>query len=93
MFLSTLIFLPLLYALVVWTIPNEKLVRPVSLILSVTHFVVSLGLLHKFDASTPNLQLVEQHSWIADLGISYFVGLDGISLWLVILSTFLVLLS
>lgn len=90
MLLSMLIFLPVIYALIVWTLPSEKLVRVASLVLSVFHFILSLLLLQKFDASTPNLQLVEKHEWVRQYGINYFVGIDGISLWLVILSTFLV---
>lgn len=90
MLLSLLIFLPVVYALIVWSLPNEKLVRPVSLVLSLAHFLASLVLLSKFDSTTASLQLAEQHSWVTQFGISYFVALDGISLWLVLLSTFLV---
>lgn len=90
MLLTALIFLPLLYALVVWTLPKVSWVRPVSLALSTAHFLLSLTILKKFDVTTEALQLVEKHPWIPQFGISYFVGIDGISLWLVILSTFLV---
>src|SRR4051812_23557642 len=89
MLLSLLVFLPLVYALIVAALPKESWVRAVSLALSVVHFVVSLTLLSKFDSSTPNLQFVEQYPWITQFGITYFLGLDGISLWLVLLSTFL----
>lgn len=90
MLLSALVFLPLLYALVVWTLPKTAWVRPVSLLLATAHFVLSLEILKKFNSTTEALQLVEKHSWVPQYGISYFLGIDGISLWLVILSTFLV---
>lgn len=90
MLLTALTFLPLLYALVVWTLPKSSWVRPVAFALSVGHFCLSLLLLKKFDVTTESLQMVERHTWVPQFGISYFVGLDGISLWLVLLSTFLV---
>lgn len=88
MLLTLLIFLPLVYALIVAFLP-EKMVRPVSLGLSVVHFLLSLIMLIRFDSATPALQMVEKVMWLPTLGTSYFVGVDGISLWLVILTTFL----
>ncbi len=87
--LSVITFLPILFALVVWFLPNEKHVRPVSLGLSIVHFFVSIVLLVKFDISSAGLQFVEQTPWVQSAGISYFLGVDGISIWLVILTTFL----
>lgn len=87
--LTYITFLPVAYALVVWLLPNEKLVRPVSLSLSVIHFVLSLGMLQAFDPTTASLQLVEKHAWVQSVGINYFMGIDGISIWLVLLTTLL----
>lgn len=89
MILSALVFLPLIFALVVCFLPGTKLVRPVALGLSLFEFALSLVLLAKFDRTTPALQFVEQHAWLHRIDVSYFLGLDGISLWLVLLTTFL----
>lgn len=91
MFLSALVFLPVVFALFIALLPSSRdnLLRTVSLILSLLTFGLSLFVLHKFDASTPALQMVEQLPWVPEFGISYFLGLDGISLWLVLLTTFL----
>lgn len=76
-------------ALVVGLTP-KTLIRPTALILSLAHFGFSLLLFNHFDPSTANLQLVERSPWIPTLGIQYFLAIDGISFWLVLLSTFLV---
>ncbi len=52
-------------------------------------FLFSLLLVGRFDATETGFQLVEHVPWIADYGIHYHVGIDGISLFLVILTTFL----
>lgn len=76
-------------ALVVGLTP-KTLIRPTALILSLAHFGFSLLLFNHFDPATADLQLVERSPWIPTLGIQYFLGIDGISFWLVLLSTFLV---
>lgn len=87
-YLSILIFSPLIFALALGFTPNN-LVRPVSLALGLLHFAFSLLLFRHFDPSLSSLQLVEQAPWIPTLGLSYFLGIDGISFWLVLLTTFL----
>lgn len=89
MLLSTLVFLPVLFALVLIIWPNEKTLRHVALGFSLIEFFLSLTLLQRFDPSSASLQLVERYTWIPEFGISYFLGIDGISLWLVLLTTFL----
>ncbi len=89
MLLSLLIFLPLFFALIVATLPGERWIRPVSLGLSLLHFLLSCVLFYRYDPSRATLQLVERAPWVPTFGISYFVGIDGISFWLVILSAFL----
>ena len=88
MLLSALIFLPLVFVLLILLAP-EKMTRQVTLICSLVHFVFSLLLFKYFDPNTSALQLVEQKLWLEEMGISYFVGIDGISFWLVLLTTFL----
>lgn len=87
MFLSLLIGLPILCALIVLVLPEGK-ARMVSLFLGLLQFLVSLNLLFVFDKSTPSLQLVEKYPWVESFGINYFVGIDGISLWLVVMTAF-----
>jgi NADH-quinone oxidoreductase subunit M len=89
MLLSAIVFLPLLFALLVALWPKETSVRHLALGLSIIEFFLSLSLFQKFDPSSAALQLVERHLWVERFGISYFFGVDGLSLWLVILTTFL----
>src|SRR5690606_29641578 len=70
-------------------LPRISWVRPVALLLALFEFGLSLSILKFFDKGTPSLQLVEMLPWVPDLGITYFLGIDGISLWLVLLTTFL----
>lgn len=89
MLLTTIVFLPVVFALIVTLWPKEKSLRHLALGLSLIEFIMSLVLLRDFDISTPSLQFVERHMWIERFGIQYFFGVDGISLWLIILTTFL----
>lgn len=89
MLLTSIIFLPLLFALIVALLPGDKLHKPATLLLSFAVFLVSLGILPGFDKASAGLQFVENVPWVKALGINYFIGIDGISLWLVILTTFL----
>jgi len=88
MLLSAIIFSPILFALIVALLP-AKVARPTSLVLTVGHFLGSLVLFSLFDPTTSSLQFVEKVDWLPELGVSYFVGLDGISFWLLILTSFL----
>jgi NADH-quinone oxidoreductase subunit M len=56
-------------------------------------FLISLTLLFGFDASTHEMQFVEKVSWIPDVGITYFLGVDGMSLLLVLLTAFIAVIS
>lgn len=89
MLLTTIVFLPLVFALVIAFWPQNTTLRPIALGFSLIEFLVSLSILSKFDPSSAALQLVEKQTWIARFGVSYFLAIDGISLWLVLLTTFL----
>jgi NADH-quinone oxidoreductase subunit M len=89
MLLSAVVFLPLLFSLIIGLWPTERNLRPLALGLALIEFIVSLMVLHRFDSATASLQMVEQYPWIERFGITYFFGVDGISLWLVLLTTFL----
>lgn len=91
MLLSAITFLPLLFALLIACLPGSqtRLIRVGSLVFSLVVFALSLVLVANFDRSTAALQFVERMPWVPELGITYFLGIDGISLWLVLLTTFL----
>ncbi len=86
-----MVFLPGLWALLGLAIPNQnaKLIRNWTLAGTVATFLISLVVYARFDASLSSFQMTEVVPWIPGLGISYRVGIDGISLWLVMLTTFL----
>jgi NADH-quinone oxidoreductase subunit M len=89
MLLSLLVFLPLVLALGVAIWPDKNTARQLAFIGAVLEFVVSLAVFFQFDPTQPTLQLVERHMWVSRFGISYFLGVDGISIMLVMLTTFL----
>ncbi len=88
MYLSGLIFLPLLFAAGLGA-SKAKWLWPVALTGAVGVFAYSLGLFFLFDPTDSNLQLVERWPWVPSLGVGYFVGVDGISFWLVLMTSFL----
>jgi NADH-quinone oxidoreductase subunit M len=92
--LSLLIFFPILSAIVLLFLnkDNERGLRWVTLIFSLVEFIFSLPLFFAFDSKTAAMQFVENYSWIQSYGISYKLGIDGISLLLVLLTTFLTIL-
>jgi NADH-quinone oxidoreductase subunit M len=89
--LTLLILLPLAGGLLVLLLGNGRdgLARQLALGVSLLNFVVSLVLWWKFDPTSADYQFQEQHTWLPDFGISYHLGVDGISLLLVVLTTFL----
>lgn len=87
--LSILIFLPLVFSLICLFIKNQKHVSVCALFFSTIYFLFSLSLLFIFDPSIESLQLVEKINWLPALGLKYFVGIDGLSFWFVILTAFL----
>ncbi len=68
---------------------QQKLIRIVGLIVSIIAFLISLVVLSKFNLDKSEFQLIHQVDWIKGLNISYHVGIDGLSLILVLLTTFL----
>jgi len=87
--LSTVIFLPVLGALLIllnrrsW----ESLTRWIALGTSIATFFLSIPLFTMFDKSTHKMQFVEKFKWIPDWNIYYFIGIDGISVLFILLST------
>jgi NADH-quinone oxidoreductase subunit M len=89
--LSLILFSPLVAALVVLALPGEpvRIPRWAAFLLSLVPFALSLVMLQRFDPEVGTLQLVESVPWIPSLGVRYGLGVDGFSLWLVVLATFL----
>jgi NADH-quinone oxidoreductase subunit M len=85
--LSVLIFSPLIAAAGAALIGNERLLRWWTFVSTTAIALISLPLWCRFDASTAAFQFREQHHWIPTLKIDYALGLDGISLLLVLLTT------
>jgi NADH-quinone oxidoreductase subunit M len=88
-------FLPLLGVLAILFLNRDDRVsvRRVALATSIAEFVISLFLLPGFNSANPNYQLEEFRRWISIPPIHYHLGVDGISLFLVLLTTFLTPLS
>jgi len=89
--LSILTFLPLGGALIIVFVPRHKkqLLYTIALIASLLNFFFSLVLYFRFDEASALPQFVEKSPWLGK-GIFYHLGVDGISLFLVILTTFLI---
>jgi len=93
--LTILIFLPLAgtAALLVLRREDHTWIRRIALFISVADFLLSLLLLRGFQAGTAAFQFEEYRQWIPDPPIFYHLGIDGISLFLVLLTTFLMPLA
>ncbi len=88
--LSLLIWLPIFAGVAVILIGNERanMARWISIVVAVLVFVMSLSLYTDFDTSTQLMQFEEKATWIAHFNIFYHLGVDGISMPLIILTTF-----
>jgi NADH-quinone oxidoreductase subunit M len=88
--LDAVVFLPGIAFLLLLFLNGQDTLRKAALALSLIIFVVSLGLLGPFLGGTPQgYQFLTDTIWISTPQIHYHVGLDGLSLWLVLLTTFL----
>src|SRR5215218_1359792 len=90
--LTFLILWPMIGAVVALVVPVEQAKR-VALIFGAVEFLASLPLFWSYDPGGPAMQNEAAIPWIADWGIYYRIGLDGISLFMVLLTTFLLPLS
>jgi NADH-quinone oxidoreductase subunit M len=89
--LTFIVFVPMLGAILALAFPREEDsgVRGFAMAISLIDLVLTLILWNRFDPSVTGMQLAEEVSWIPTLGISYSVGIDGISILLVMLTAFL----
>ena len=91
--ITTVTFLPLVGVLLILFINGEseaakRNIRMIALLTTIVTFLVSIPLWSNFDNASAAFQFVESHAWLSS-GISYKVGVDGISMLFVILTTFL----
>lgn len=92
--LSTLIFAPFVgaAALLLVSRAQEQLIRGIALLTSLLVFVLSVPLFTEFDKTTHLMQFVERYAWIPTWNITYSIGVDGISVLFVLLSTLVTIL-
>ena len=90
---SVIIFLPLIGALIILFIKEDELtsinIKWAALLATLGTFILSLILWLQFDYSNPSYQYEEKFRWFDDFNFFYHVGVDGISLFMILLSTFL----
>ena len=89
--LTLILFFPVLAALILFILPSElkNLQRWTALVLSIIPLILSLVLWFNFKAGEPGFQFQEIYTWYSPINASYHVGVDGISLILVLLTTLL----
>lgn len=84
--LSILIFFPLIGAFVIFFLKREIHIKLVALITTLVNFLWGVFLLYHFDKNKGEFQFIEDYVWIETLGISYKIGVDGVSVLFVVLS-------
>ena len=90
--LNFLLICPLIGALVIAFTPswNVRFIKTYALFISITNFIASLSVWLLFDTSTAKFQFVDRIAWLPFLNMNVYIGIDGISLFFIILTTFLV---
>ncbi|TMQ60424.1 MAG: NADH-quinone oxidoreductase subunit M [Candidatus Eisenbacteria bacterium] len=93
--LTFLTFFPTVGALLILLLPSSKprTVRVTAFLVSLFTFAASIPLFTLFDSTQRGMQFTEQSAWVPDLGITYHMGLDGISMLLILLTTLLTAVS
>src|SRR6185369_10963539 len=92
--LTSLVALPVAGAILLLFVRGDEeqsapVVRKIALVISLLVFAETLLLWMRFNPASGDFQFVERHAWIPAFGIEYFVGVDGISLLLLVLTAFL----
>ncbi len=85
--LSMIIFLPMGGTLALPLIPDDRAAKMYSLILTLAVLVFSIPLYTRFDPSLTGFQFVEQYPWVKSVGLTYLLGIDGISMPMILLTT------
>ncbi len=89
--LSLAVWVPILGGVVVLSASQERqanLAKMIALMISVATFIITIPLYTQFDVSTFQMQFVEQHAWIPAFNVNYTLGIDGISMPLILLTSF-----
>jgi NADH-quinone oxidoreductase subunit M len=88
------VLVPLIGAIVVMVVPRgERASRPIGIVAALVSLAQSLFIVRDFDKSIGAFQMEVDQPWVASLGIHFHLGVDGISLWLVLLTTLMVFLT
>lgn len=89
--LSLIIFLPLVGAIIIALLrrPDAMTIKWVAAFFTFAAFAVSVALFASYDKGEGGVQFIERYSWISQINVQYFLGVDGISLPMVILTTLL----
>ncbi len=90
--LSLSIWIPIAFGAVLLAIGNDRnaaTVRLIALVGSIVSFLVTLPLISGFDRKTAALQFVEKQPWIDRFNVFYHLGVDGLSVWFVLLTAFI----
>jgi len=92
--LTILVWLPIIGGIIVLGVGDKApdSARRLALVISVITFVISIPLWTGFDTSTAAMQFEEMHPWVSALNINYHLGVDGISMPLILLTTFITVL-
>jgi NADH-quinone oxidoreductase subunit M len=88
--LSLVVWTPILGGVLVLFVGDREPAgaRKITLVISIATFLLTLPLYTQFNTDTHLMQFVERHSWIPEFNIEYFVGIDGISMPLILLTSF-----
>jgi NADH-quinone oxidoreductase subunit M len=92
MILSIAIWMPIVFGIIILgsgSDRNSGFVRVFALIASILSFVITLPLVIDFDVANTGMQFIENVSWVARYDIKYHLGVDGISVWFVVLTSFI----
>ncbi|HAB48245.1 MAG: NADH-quinone oxidoreductase subunit M [Betaproteobacteria bacterium] len=90
--LTAAIWIPIAFGLVLLAFGNDRsagVVRGIALIGALIGFLVTLPVIMQFDASTADMQFVEKRIWIDLLDAYYHLGVDGLSVWFIVLTAFI----
>ena len=93
--LSLAIWLPIVGAIAVLATGNDQragLARIVALLVSIVTFLVTIPLYTAFNKTSGDLQFIEHMPWISALNINYSLGIDGIALLLILLTSFITII-
>ena len=93
--LSLAIWVPILFGVATLLLGRSErngLARWVALLGAIVSFLITIPLILGFDGSTAAMQFVERHAWLPSINASYALGVDGLSIWFIPLTAFIIVL-